>query len=580
MERSSSSHKIDGRHSSAGQSVHSTHSTPSIRGHNFGLDSAFGAGHLASSLTSDAGKNQPGMALLGPVPAIVRCWLDDEKFSHDTLVYAAVCTGSYSSYLGLRLARRLGLVDASGKTEHGQDKIRLSVYLAEASVLSSPRSDTFRVPAMTVDFSVVDQRATAGDKLIEVFLGSLDLRAHNADILFSQNIMTLVGEDDKKLSVPLVRPEDEHLFKHLYTASAATPRSNAAHDTVTALGLKDAKSLASPTLDKFAAAAGQAKTGIATDTKPQRDNDVDEPVRGDGQLADPVAPAGTPAGRSALMLNGAGPANPSAAAAASYRGSAPGNSEPRRPRSQGVSGRGGGHGGEDGKRSGASAAERGTDTEPATHRGGSGGSGGSNSGGSTSGIWGPWRREASQRLDGSGGSGSGSSGGGGGGGSGSGSSGNGNGSGYHRSGRSRGAKVLRPSKSSASASRQTSASQTTAGAAVAVGAEAASTPNRVAATSGGGGGNANNHYNTNSVGSNSINGYDGAPSSSGKTGDGPASSRRSGSGDVRSGSMSTTSTTTTASVTTATPATPAAGRLENPVGGASAFAWLNGNQQK
>ncbi|CCD34964.1 hypothetical protein BofuT4_P082860.1 [Botrytis cinerea T4] len=59
---------------------------------------------------------------------------------------------------------------------------------------------------------------------IRVFIGSDTLRAHNADILFSQNLMTLFGDDRDKLSVPFVRPEDELLFKNLCIANIPPER--------------------------------------------------------------------------------------------------------------------------------------------------------------------------------------------------------------------------------------------------------------------------------------------------------------------------------------------------------------------
>ena len=45
------------------------------------------------------------------------------------------------------------------------------------------------------------------------------LRIHNADILLSQNTMTIYGDDLNRLLVPLVRPEDDS-FKNLCTKNA------------------------------------------------------------------------------------------------------------------------------------------------------------------------------------------------------------------------------------------------------------------------------------------------------------------------------------------------------------------------
>ena len=49
----------------------------------------------------------PGLLVLGSVPSIIRCWLND-NFKHDSLLYAAVCTGSHGSYLDERLVTQLG----------------------------------------------------------------------------------------------------------------------------------------------------------------------------------------------------------------------------------------------------------------------------------------------------------------------------------------------------------------------------------------------------------------------------------------------------------------------------------------
>jgi ubiquitin carboxyl-terminal hydrolase 4/11/15 len=95
MSERSYSHKSDGRQSSAGQSVHSM------------------ASGRANSLTSfgpttpqDVPGLAPGLFILGSVPAIIRCWLNT-NFKHDTLLYAAVCSGSYTSYLDFYMIEHL-----------------------------------------------------------------------------------------------------------------------------------------------------------------------------------------------------------------------------------------------------------------------------------------------------------------------------------------------------------------------------------------------------------------------------------------------------------------------------------------
>ncbi|KAI9841054.1 MAG: hypothetical protein M1837_001025 [Sclerophora amabilis] len=209
------SHKSDGRHSSAGQSIHSIHST---RNNSLGLDTNFSPNHN-SGTPVDTIAPPPGLFFLGPVPSIIRCWLD-ENFSNDTLLYAVVCTGSYKSYIDFHLIIHLGLQDQIIR-EANDVKIRLPVYLPEAVVQQKPSSHSSspapQLPSLTVDFAVLEQRTGSQHKQIQVFLGSDILKAHNADILLSQNSISLLGDDQSKLSVPLVRPEDEALFKNLGT---------------------------------------------------------------------------------------------------------------------------------------------------------------------------------------------------------------------------------------------------------------------------------------------------------------------------------------------------------------------------
>ncbi|KAK5627641.1 hypothetical protein RRF57_003356 [Xylaria bambusicola] len=66
-------------------------------------------------------------------------------------------------------------------------------------------------------------------KVIRIFVGSETLREHSADVLFSQNRMTLYSGDREKLSVPFVRPEDHGAFKNIRTMAIFTekPKLNA-----------------------------------------------------------------------------------------------------------------------------------------------------------------------------------------------------------------------------------------------------------------------------------------------------------------------------------------------------------------
>ena len=211
MERSSS-HKSDGRHSSAGQSVFSG------RANSLGLDS--------TSALSTAPMQPPGLApglfVLGAVPSIIRCWLNN-NWKHETLLYAAICTGSYKSFLDRQLIEDLDMEDLIGQDINGDQKIKIPLYLPEAVPQpSSSRSSSPapQLPTVTVDFTVLESDVDRVEsKSIRVFVGSDLLAAHNADVLLSRNMLTLVDDERTKLSIPLVRPENEATFKNLYITS-------------------------------------------------------------------------------------------------------------------------------------------------------------------------------------------------------------------------------------------------------------------------------------------------------------------------------------------------------------------------
>lgn len=212
MSERSYSHKSDGRQSSAGHSVHSATSGRANSLTGFGLTPPADPPGLA-----------PGLFILGTVPAIIRCWLNTD-FKHDTLLYAAVCTGSYTSYIDVHLLEHLGVQDRVLVDDDGTSMIKLPLYLPEAVPISpSSRSSSPapQLPSLSVDFAVIDEHnARANPKAIRVFLGSDTLRAHSADILFSSNQLTLYDDDHTKLQVPLVRPEDEQAFKTISTGTA------------------------------------------------------------------------------------------------------------------------------------------------------------------------------------------------------------------------------------------------------------------------------------------------------------------------------------------------------------------------
>jgi len=207
MSERSYSHKSDGRQSSAGHSVHSVNSgrANSLTG-------------LGPTLPIEPPGLAPGLFILGSVPAIIRCWLDT-NFKHNNLLYAAICTGSLTSYLDMNLVEQLGFHEDIVEGDDGVRKVKLSLYLPEAvpiSASSRSNSPAPQLPSVAVDFTIVHEYdATKNPKAIQIFLGSDILRAHNADILFSTNQMTLYDEDRIKLQIPLVRPEDERSFRPL-----------------------------------------------------------------------------------------------------------------------------------------------------------------------------------------------------------------------------------------------------------------------------------------------------------------------------------------------------------------------------
>jgi len=210
MTERSSSHKSDGRQSSAGQS------NQSARASSFAFESRPLSAAVAPFVPLGP---PPGLFILGPVPSIVRCWLDN-NFSNESLLYAAVCTGSYRSVIDLQLAARLGVEDHITTNQEGQRILKIPVYLPEATIQqSSSRSNSPapQLPTLTIDFTVQDLPAIADT--IQIFLGSDVLRARNADIHFSLDRLTLFDDDRNKLSVPLVRPEKASLFKNLLTTN-------------------------------------------------------------------------------------------------------------------------------------------------------------------------------------------------------------------------------------------------------------------------------------------------------------------------------------------------------------------------
>ncbi|KAK2746098.1 hypothetical protein FQN57_003438 [Myotisia sp. PD_48] len=203
------SHRSDGKPSSSGH-LPRTYSLDTSRGESMSTATTPASQHAPLA-------PPPGLLILGPVPCIIRCWLTT-NFSNDSLLYAAICTGSYSSAVTLPLVQKLGLLD-SATMEDGTWTIKLPVYFPEASVCqSSSRSGSPEphLPALTVRFHIRDV-APKDEKSIAIFIGSDVLRVRNADILFSQDKMFLVDDARNRISIPFVRPEDRKSFKTLST---------------------------------------------------------------------------------------------------------------------------------------------------------------------------------------------------------------------------------------------------------------------------------------------------------------------------------------------------------------------------
>ena len=208
MTERSSSHKSEGRQSS----------THSARASSIGFESR----PLSATVLPFVPLGPPpGLFILGPVPSIIRCWLATH-FSNESLLYAAVCTGSYRSTLNSDLVTRLGYQNQISTDRDGQRIIRLPVYLPEATIQTASSRSSSPAPALpTLTTTFVVQEPHSNAEAIQILLGSDVLRTRNADIHFSLDRLTLFDDDRNKLSVPLVRPENATLFQNLQTTTAA-----------------------------------------------------------------------------------------------------------------------------------------------------------------------------------------------------------------------------------------------------------------------------------------------------------------------------------------------------------------------
>ena len=213
MTERSTSHKSDGRQSS----------THSARASSFGVESR----PLSATVPPFVPLGPPpGLFILGPVPSIIRCWLATD-FSNASLLYAAVCTGSYKSTLDFNLVRRLDYQDRITIDRDGQRIIKLPVYLPEATIQTASSRSSSPVPSLPqLTTSFVVQNSHCPDDAIQIVLGCDVLRTRNADIHFSLDRLTLFDDERNKLSVPLVRPEKATLFQNLQTATATGTASD------------------------------------------------------------------------------------------------------------------------------------------------------------------------------------------------------------------------------------------------------------------------------------------------------------------------------------------------------------------
>lgn len=443
MTERSLSHKSEGRQSS----------THSARGSSFGFETRPLSASVAPFVPLGP---PPGLFILGPVPSIIRCWLDTQ-FSNESLLYASICTGSYKSILDLNLINRLGYQNRIITDREGQKIIKLPVYLPEATIQQSSSQSSSPAPSLpTLMTPFVVRDLQCKTEAIQIFLGCDLLRTRNADVHFSLDRLTLFDDERNKLSVPLVRPENAALFQNLQTTITS--------DNSLESPLANPSGQASETLNTN----GKAKDAH-TEQSFGKSDEPPEPMKTQTSTKDmpqPAAPSPSVIGegRKAMADRGTNDSTPSALVNTDLKGS----------------------------ESLSNGTTPDTPTKP-----------------ESSTVWGSWRRDSTQGSRGdplvAGASLN---------------------TGYRRAGRGREMKVLRPAK--LNTSRATSAQQQP------VGFDAA--PSRFGDSS--------------------------KPDNSGNQS--PATDQRSFSGDARGSLQPVTNKS----------------RSSNPIGGASAFGWLNSGQQK
>jgi hypothetical protein len=237
---------------------------------------------INSSFSASPLTPPPGLFLLGPVPSIIRCWLTTD-YTNDSLLYAALCSGSFVSSLGSSMIRKLDLEDQVVRDADGRSSIKLVLYLPEASIYhasSHSTSSTPQLPALTVRFLV--RETTPEDETIQIILGSDLMRSHNADILFSQDKVIMCDDDRNRVFVPLVRPEKDWVYKFLHTAPNTAhpqfPQKSLITDTVGVIG----EPARSPQRSTSAPVSARASVGEADAAKKPRLQETDTSVAATG----------------------------------------------------------------------------------------------------------------------------------------------------------------------------------------------------------------------------------------------------------------------------------------------------------
>lgn len=210
------SHKSEGRSTS----VHSLRSLASGRTSSINLDDGTG-----DTSPMDTPGLSPGQKILGPAPAIIRCWAE-RIFKNENAYHVAVGSGSCRSWIDLRLIKKLGVEQAivSHDDEGGLRTMMLRLYFVDGvhNIKDAPkrvhqgRNNDILMPSLELDFCVLENTSSdLANKAIQIYLGADILQDRQADILFSSQKFTILDNDDKRVSMPIRRPEDVASFNTL-----------------------------------------------------------------------------------------------------------------------------------------------------------------------------------------------------------------------------------------------------------------------------------------------------------------------------------------------------------------------------